>query len=283
MKHTHLLLSATLCILTTGISLQSCTQQGQKPQAKVMTSETDTTVYLKPDLKSSPTCRIHIKYMYLQPASPEDSLSTLINNRIQGEIFGEKYISTPSEHLADHIVKDYIYSYKTDVEKLYEADIHNGMKEEDVPGWYNYEYDIKTDMETGKDSIWNYTVTNFQYTGGAHPNTYSKWINIDKTTGKILTADEVFPKESNKEICSLILKALLKEVNSRMETDTIRSIEGLQSIGILLDTDLYIPENFLLEKDGVSFLYNRYEIAPYSTGDFKLNIAYSDIETYLNK
>ena len=39
-----------------------------------------------------------------------------------------------------------------------------------------------------------------------------------------------------------------------METDTISSIEGLQSVGILLDTDIYIPENFMLGKDGVTIL-----------------------------
>ena len=63
-----------------------------------------------------------------------------------------------------------------------------------------------------------------------------------------------------------------------MGTDTITSIAGLQSIGILLDTDLYVPENFVLGKDGVSFYYNRYEIAPYSAGDFNLMIPYDKLD-----
>ena len=67
----------------------------------------------------------------------------------------------------------------------------------------------------------------------------------------------------------------------KLETDTISSIEGLQSVGILLDTDIYIPENFMLGKDGVTFYYNRYEIAPYSAGDFSLTVPYDDINVYL--
>ena len=37
----------------------------------------------------------------------------------------------------------------------------------------------------------------------------------------------------------------------------------------------------MLGKDGVTFYYNRYEIAPYSAGDFSLTVPYDDINVYL--
>lgn len=283
MKNTRLFLSAIFCFLTTGIILQSCIQSKQKKIAEITSTEADTTVYLKSDSKSSPSCKIHLKYTYLKPASTEDSLSVLINTEIQEKLFGEKMENLSPEALTSQIVNDYITSYKTDVQKLYEADIYNGMQEQDIPAWYNYEYNINTEMSMGKDSIWNYIITTFQSTGGAHPNTYSQWLNIDATTGHLLTAEDVFRKDAETPICNLILKALLKEVNSRMETDTIQSLDDLQEAGILLNTDLYIPENFLIGKNGISFLYNRYDIAPYATGEFNLTIPYNEIETYLNK
>lgn len=283
MKNTSFVLSVFFCFFASGILLQSCTKPKQKAQVEITSSEIDTTVYLKPNVKSSPTCKIHIKHMYLKPASMEDSLSILINNKIQKELFGEKYDGINPEELTSQMAHEYIQSYRTDLQKLYEADIYNGMNEQDIPGWYNYEYDITTTMEAGKDSIWNYTITTFQSTGGAHPNTYSKWVNIDVATGRILTVKDVFRADADKEICDLILHSLCKEVNTRLETDTIHSMENLQSVGILLDTDLYIPENFMLGKNGVSFLYNRYDIAPYASGDFNLTIPYNEIENYLNK
>lgn len=168
------------------------------------------------------------------------------------------------------------------MKELFEADMHNGMKAEDVPAWYNYEYQISTTLEAGRDSnVWNYTAVNFQYTGGAHPNTYAKYLNFDAKTGKKLTADEVFAKNGEAKICSLILQKLIEDVNKKMETDTITSVERLQSVGILLDTDIYIPENFLLGKDGVTFYYNHYEIAPYAAGDFSLTVPYDEISAYL--
>lgn len=283
MRKTYLLLSTFFCFLASGILMQSCIEQKQKPQAEITSSVIDTTVYLKSDVKSSPSCKIHIEYMYLTPASAEDSLSMLINSEIQKNLFEGKYIGVAPESVSTQMADNYIRSYRTDVLKLYEADVYNGMDEQDIPGWYNYEYDIQANLENGRDSIWNYTVTTFESTGGAHPNTYSKWLNIDAVSGKVLTAEDAFKKEAEKKICDLILQALIEEVNTRMKTDTIRTIEDLRSIGILLESDPYIPENFLLGKDGVSFLYNRYEIAPYASGDFKLTIPYNEIETYLNK
>ena len=70
-------------------------------------------------------------------------------------------------------------------------------------------------MELGKEEkVWNYVVTDFQYTGGAHPNTFVKCLNIDRETGQLLTTEKVFKKEASAKICPLILDELIKEVNA---------------------------------------------------------------------
>ncbi|MFR4739052.1 DUF3298 domain-containing protein [Phocaeicola coprocola] len=281
MKSTRILLPSLIFGIAGGFALTGCIEQKQTAAAEPGMLQKDTTVYLQ-EGKETPSCKISISYAYLKPASEKDSISRLINEKIQEEAFGKQYVKLTPEGLVSALANDFIKNYNTDVKELFEADMHNGMKAEDVPAWYNYEYQIKTALEAGKDStVWNYSVVNFQYTGGAHPNTLAKYMNINAQTGKLITADDVFRKEDNAKICSLIMKELIKEVNKKMETDTISSIEGLQSVGILLDTDIYIPENFMLGKDGVTFYYNRYEIAPYSAGDFSLTVPYDDINVYL--
>ena len=91
----------------------------------------------------------------------------------------------------------------------------------------------------------------------------------------------VFRKDKEKDIIALIMKHLIEEVNERLETDTITSIQGLRENGALLDVDLYIPDNFMLMEDRVSFLYNRYDIAPYAMGEFIIDVPYAEIETML--
>lgn len=272
-----IMLCPVISFMTSG-----CVEKKQTAGKPVVASiQADTTVSLKPDIDQSPTCQIHLDFMYLKPYSESDSISQKINATLQRAFFKSNLAGLSPEIFIDSVRQRYVSGYKNDLLKYYEADLHNKVSAEDIPQWYNYEYEITSELNAGRDSIWNYTVTTFQNTGGAHPNTWGKWTNIDPTTGSELTKKEVFAPGADATICNLILKQLINEANTRLETDTISCIEGLQAAGILLDTDLYIPDNFLLQEDGVTFLYNRYEIAPYSMGDFQLTVPYTEIETFL--
>lgn len=44
---------------------------------------------------------------------------------------------------------------------------------------------------------------------------------------------------------------------------------------------MYVPDNFLLEKNEASFLYNKYDIAPYAMGTIVLSLPYAEIEKYM--
>lgn len=243
----------------------------------------DTTVYLDKGNAESPKCQVKINFKYLKSAQANDSLTGIVNKVLEetfssahaGAVSPVAFVSSIKENLASDYLKD--------VQKSYETDVKNGMKADEIPNWYNYEYDINSELTEGKDSIWNYKVTTFQNTGGAHPNTWGRWVNVDATNGKVLDKKNLFVKGTEEKICQLILPQLLAEANKRLETDTLTCVEGLNQVGILLDTDLYIPDNFLLGKDGVTFLYNRYDIAPYYLGQFELTVPYSEIETYLIK
>jgi hypothetical protein len=43
-----------------------------------------------------------------------------------------------------------------------------------------------------------------------------------------------------------------------------------------------VPDNFLLLKDEVRFVYNRYDIAPYALGAIELALPYDKIKDCLN-
>lgn len=284
MKTKNILLSAFLSSTTLCFLLFGCTESKQADdKAEIASIQADTVIRLKVEDANSPICKIHLDFMYLKPYSEKDSLSIKVNAILQHIFSNERIQNAAISNFIDSIKKDYIASYRKDLLKYYEADLHN-KEVENIPAWYNYEYDITSELSMGRDNIWNYTVTSFQNTGGAHPNTWLKWINIEATTGKVLTKNDVFVPGSEKAICDLILKYLLIESNRRLESvQRLQTLDDLYEAGILLDGDLYVPDNFLLTSDGVTFLYNRYEIAPYSMGDFQLNIPYAEIETYLIK
>lgn len=269
------------CAAIVNIFLQGCSEPTIIAKGEISSLQADTTVFLGSNTNESPSCNIVIDFMYLKPSSSRDSLSQRINRTLQRITFGTDYENTTPENTLQKLKENYITSYRKDLLPYYEADLKNGMSQEELPPWYNYHYNITSELTIARDSIYNYAVTNYQFTGGAHPNTYASWINLNANTGKELKKSDVFTENSDKEIIQLIGKHLLAEVNNRLETDSIKSLEELQDNGILLNVDLYVPENFLVTDEGIKFLYNRYDIAPYAVGDFQLTIPYAEIENLM--
>lgn len=283
MKKRTILNAALACGAVACLSIQSCQNTETAKPAKVSSIQADTLVALKAGEEASPKCKVSIDYMYLEAGDEKDSISAIINSKIQSIAFGDAYGKMTPKEAIPAVVGKYTKDYRDKLTKFYEADIHNGVKPEDIPAWYNYEYEITSELSLNNDSIWNFSVSTFTDTGGAHPNTTIKWANLLAKSGKVLTKNVVFRKDKEKEIIDLILKHLIDEVNQRLETDTITSLEGLKQNGALLDVELYIPDNFLLLEDRISFLYNRYDIAPYSMGEFIIDVPYAEIETMLNR
>lgn len=281
MNRLQFLKTIIVCGTLASAALQSCIQT-PKPAKGVMCSiKSDTTVLLKEKSQKSPTCQITINFAYLRPSAETDTISQTINHTLQRIVFGNKLESVSPEDAVKSTNKNYITAYRKDLLSYYEEDIKKGMYKDRMPVSYNYAFDIKSEIKNVHDSIYNYSVVTYEYTGGAHPNTSLHWTNINANSGKEIKKEDVFKEECSKQIIELIEKQLLADVNNRLETDTITSIQGLWENGVLLDVDLYVPNNFLITEEGIKFLYNRYEIAPYVMGDFQLTVPYDDIKNYI--
>ena len=185
------------------------------------------------------------------------------------------------EVAVDSFKNTYINNYRKDVNEFYQEDIKNGTPKDELPTWYNYEYGLTTYFSEGKEGILNFIAETFEYTGGAHPNSWNKWMNFEKNTGKLLALKDVFMAGSEKPMSDMLLEELITEMATRLEDSSITSLEGLQNAGILNSTNMYVPDNFLLEKEKVSFLYNKYDIAPYAVGVITLSLPYTSVEKYM--
>lgn len=279
------LFPSVVCGLFSTMMLPGCIGNGTAGgnEVSVDSIPMDTTVYLDEANTESPKCQIKINFKYLKSANKNDSLTQVINQVLEDAFSSAHAGAASPQSFVSSIKESLVNDYFKDVKKAYQTDVENGMKADEIPNWYNYEYKINSELKEGKDSILNYIVMNYQDTGGAHLNTWEQWVNVDVRNGHKLTKEEVFRKDTDEEICKLILVRLLEEANRKLETDTLTCVEGLNEMGILLETDLYVPDNFLLGKDGVTFLYNRFDIAPHYMGQFELKVPYEEINTYLIK
>ena len=280
MKKRNLVLSVMTTCLVSCFLLSGCNGQKQIDSETVKTVKVEEQAHLQDDTVS-PACKITIDYSYLAESDAADSIAQRINRTIQAHVLGKEYIRMNPEVAVDSFKNTYIDNYRKDVNEFYQEDIKNGTPKDELPTWYNYEYGLTTHFSEGKEGILNFTAETFEYTGGAHPNSWNKWMNFEKNTGKLLALKDVFMAGSEKPMSDMLLEELITEMATRLEDSSITSLEGLQNAGILNSTNMYVPDNFLLEKEKVSFLYNKYDIAPYAVGVITLSLPYTSVEKYM--
>lgn len=224
---------------------------------------------------SSPFCDFSVDYTYLDEEG--DSIATLINRTIQGEFLGNDYASLTPEEAVDSFMNVYIRDYRKETGELYQVDRAKGTSDEEIPAWYNQTYSLVTFIEEGHGGTINVSANVFVDTGGAHPHQWSQWLNFDFESGKLLTKDDVFLASAKADIERMLLDHLMLMQAEIYPDESLKTLEDLQQKGFLQMTKMYIPDNFLLHKEGVSFLFNRYDIAPYSAGEIVIEIPYEEI------
>lgn len=117
--------------------------------------------------------------------------------------------------------------------------------------------------------------TSYIYLGGAHGESAAVGQTFDATTGQTLGDDMIRP-DAKDTVLALVKEGLMKQyfkVSTEQEfNDCLLSNNG----------EFTLPANppYFME-DGVCFLYQQYEIAPYSEGMPQCTISYASIRPYL--
>lgn len=119
------------------------------------------------------------------------------------------------------------------------------------------------------------------YEGGAHGQYMKYGVNFDAGTGKLLTiADITQDQAAFQEICV---------------QEMLRQCEDLKAQGILFEEDMITPglrevlegkmkgEEWYFTENGIRFISNVYEIAPYAAGNIDFDIPYEMINDVLKE
>ncbi|MDC0008117.1 DUF3298 and DUF4163 domain-containing protein [bacterium] len=115
----------------------------------------------------------------------------------------------------------------------------------------------------------------YLFTGGAHGYSRKSFLNFDKTKGTELENRELF---SNMEKFKEFAEVKFREQEAIPENDPINNT------GFMFEQDrFYLPENIGFTKEGLTLLYNPYEVASFSDGTIELVLLRKQIEQYLVK
>ncbi len=175
----------------------------------------------------------------------------------------------------DALVKHYAEGTKryfvTQQKEMIEEGTENGWRP-------NFSCDVKIKKSAETSTYVAYTTSAQVYLGGAH-GSYATWeTNISKRTYRPLAQTVDTTK------VMAMQSILRKGVISYLKDAGCENVEKDYKSMLFLPEDGHIPLPVCtpsLTKDGVSFVYQQYEIASYAVGLVSFTIPYSDIMPYL--
>lgn len=136
---------------------------------------------------------------------------------------------------------------------------------------FTYTLDITYDEYKNKNYL-SYVFYTSTYTGGAHPDNQIFTINYDIEKNKLITIDDLIINDSTLLALSTESRRLLKQ-NQNIGKDQ-NSLNMLMS-GTTPNKDNF--KNFVFSENGLIIYFEPYQVAPYSSGSFKILIPYNKI------
>lgn len=207
--------------------------------------------------KEGPRCQVKLDIM--QATDTASEAGRRMNELIVAKIFDMEQLTVQAA--ADSFANQYTRDYRKNMAPLYREDRSDAEKRP----WYEYRYSVGTEARQGREGVTNYLITLEYYEGGAHGIEQLLTLNIDEKTGEPVTLRDILGEGYEQQLCKRLLEALLEKTGTR-------DLKELHDRGYLYSMDMFVPENYIIGDDEVTFIFNPYEIAPYSEGRIELTL-----------
>jgi len=217
------------------------------------------------DDPNTPTAEIELSMIYPDSAFPQAD----VKNRVEGKISNRFIKNEITQYVnPDSILISAEKAFFT-LYKEQNADWHEGgnsfgwMKETTMSVSYNSNYILCLEY------------LDYVYTGGAHGMTKLSYDIIDLRTGREITVQDIFNKGTFDELTTLLTAQL------RLDQQIPDSVP-LKNAGYFVDA-IEPGKGIYMNGSGVGFVYNQYEIAPYSTGIVNIFLRYDQLKELIDE
>jgi hypothetical protein len=225
-------------------------------------AEFDTVAMLSQDSDTG-KCTIKIRLYYAKGPNAH-----LINDSVLNSgILPEEELKRGAKKTVDKAVKIFARNYI----KAYKKNFKDASKNDPEFILTEQEFELNSSFVYGKDSIINYQAESYSFSGGAHPMTNSFTVNFNPKTGKTVSIKELLTSGGEEKLCEKIVANIAKQYN-------VSGLDGLKDNGIFDMFEPYIPENYIIGKDSLIFIYEADEIGPHSYGRIKAGFSYKELE-----
>ncbi|MCR4920301.1 MAG: RsiV family protein [Bacteroidaceae bacterium] len=205
--------------------------------------------------------------MCLNFAQGDSPQASAFNECVCRSLFAVEGMS-PEEamtHYADSLANQ----FSQELRDFYEPDDEDGAYR------FTYTWQMTGNLcDTPLPGIVGYEAKLETYQGGAHGSYQLSYLNFDEADG-YLDKRSVFREETLPRLIEALTRQLLAD-NGCKTVD-----ELIEQTSITMLGDIFVENNFLIRNDGIMFIYNQYEIAPYSAGLISIFLTYPQLRDFL--
>lgn len=199
---------------------------------------------------------------------PNEDVLKKIQKEFITTFIGDKYGNLPPKEAADKYEADYIADYLS-LENIYKEEPNN------IGAWMNYEQILDNKILFNKNDFLSYGVNLYTFTGGAHGMSSTVFQVLNLKTASPVKLNDIFEDRNLDKVGELIRMSLAKKLG-------YNSVTKLEDDGY--DVSAIVPtENFYINEEGITWLYNPYEIAAYVVGKSEVLVDYADLLIYINE
>lgn len=142
--------------------------------------------------------------------------------------------------------------------------------------WMSYEELAEGTITFQESNFLSYQFKVFSYMGGAHGNTTTANRVFDLQNQQVVTLSNLFSGDNLAEV-GVLLRQALASLNE------CESVEQLAQSGIFFSAnDIEPNDNFMLDNNGLTWIYDPYEIAPYAYGPVTVSLTWKELINLLD-
>lgn len=247
--------------------LVGCRNGDGELELKMECFQKDTVIHLL-NIKENPSLKLQIK-MEL-PVSYKDTevLKALQASICKGFTGKDSTITTANEAM-----KVYTKKWEKEYRGLEKDFVRKDSLDEEIsnPNMFNWDVKLKGTTVLKDKGLFSYLTESNSVAGGESAGSFIvRGINMLLENGKELALEDFF----NEDFHELLIPCLISKI--RKENNITDDVE-LETIGYFAADEISVSHNFVLSKEGITFLYNPGEIAAPMIGVVSVKMSYDEL------
>lgn len=217
------------------------------------------------DYSKQDVTKVRITYPRIDSFSKE-AVKIAINQIVQTTLLknvADEVAYESIEQRLDEFIQDY-EEHKTD------------MKEFGLPVSSSWFFELTVEVLLNSADVMALRIHQLEFTGGAHANPSTSYLNIDLQSGRVLKLSDILQGNYEEELLTIAELQFKKSANLDVDTNLMETHYEFN------EGHFVLPDNFCIGRKGIHFYYNPYDLGPFALGSIAFEIPYQQLKKLIN-